>query len=261
MKLKNKFKESIFFDTFNSIKTDKKILSYVILIDVLFFVGLWIFGLIFNSFILTPASVGQVYYLLALVIIYYLGLLFIYSFFKYIILSFIKSVFSKNKLDFGRLGKFFLLNLVNFLILFFSFFILSLLAASVKEGIAPFIAIVILLAFFVFSYACVNISQVLFYEGKSLGNSLQMAAKNLGKVNKYYGVFLIILSALAVIALFFGTFGAVLKNTLFQDYNSLLRYGDIYTIIFVHSVGIIFYIAILFNRFYFYNIVKKKFLK
>ena len=141
------------------------------------------------------------------------------------------------------------------------FFILSLLAASVVEGIAPIVSIIILLIFTVIAYAFVNISHVLFYEGKNLMQSLQMAAKSLAKFSRYYGVYIAILAAFAIIFLVFSLFGNFLKGTFFQDYNALLQYGNIYAIMFIHSLGIIFYIAILFNRFYFYNIVKEKFMK
>ena len=257
--MKLEIKKKVFFNSLNAIKENKKSLLYIIIIDVIFFTALFILGQVFNA--ISSVSMQQIYMLLLLAVFYYLALLFIYSFFKYIILYLIKSSFGKNKLEFDKLGKFYLLNIVIFVILSLVFFLLSLLAASIKQGIAPYASLLILLLFSVFAYAFANISQVLFSEGKGLGGSLGLAAKYLGRLNKYYGIYVVIISAFAIIFSLFGIFGNLLKITLFQDYNSLLKYGDIYTIIFVHAVGIILYLAILFNRYYFYNIVREKLLK
>lgn len=258
--MKLEIKKKVFFNSLNAIRENKKSLLYVILIDVIFFAALFILGQVLNA-ISYSISMQQAYILLLIVVFYYLALLFIYSFSKYIILYLIKSSFGKNKLEFDRLGRFYLLNIALFAVLFLAFFLLSLLAASIKQGIAPYVSLLLLLLFSVFAYAFANISQVLFYEGKGLGGSLGLAAKYLGRFDKYYGIYAVVVSAFAVIFLLFSIFGNLLKITLFQDYDSLLRYGDIYTIIFVHAVGIIFYLAILFNRYYFYNIVREKILK
>ena len=258
--MKLEIKKKVFFSSLNAIRENKKSLLYIAAIDGLFFAALFILGQVFNA-ISYIVSMQQIYILLFLAVFYYLALLFIYSFSKYIILYFIKSSFGKSKLEFGRLGKFYLLNITIFAILLSLFFLLSLLAASIKQGIAPYASLLILLLYSVFAYALVNITHVLFYEGKGLWRSLGSAAKYLGKFSRYYGVYMAILAAFAIVFLLFSIFGNLLKITLFQDYSSLLKYGDIYTIVFMHAVGVIFYIAILFNRYYFYNIVKEKLLK
>ncbi len=258
--MKFEVKKGVFFNTLNTINNNKKSLFYIVVADAIFLAALFLLGQVFSAISFSVAAT-QTYKLLFLAALYYLALLFIYSFFKYLVLHFIKSSLGKNKLEFNRLGKFYLLNIFVFLILFLVFFLLSLLAASIKQGIAPYISLLILLLFSVFAYAFVNIIQVLFYEGKNMGKSLQLGAKALAKIKHYYGVYLIIIAAFIIIFLLFSIFGNFLKLTLFQDYNSLLRYGDIYTIVFVHAVGIIFYLAIVFNRYYFYNIAKEKLLK
>lgn len=263
MELKKGVLGSIFSKTLSLVNKEKKLLFYIVLLDIFFIVSLFMLRLIFGSLSFAPATAQQNYYLLFLAVIYYLGFLFFYSFFKYLLLFFVKSTIDKKspKISFGRVGKFYLLNLILFLILFLVFFVLSAIAASIQEGIAPFVSLFILLLYFIFAYACVNISHVLFSEGEKLRQSLGMAAKSLGKLKHYYGVYVTIIISFAVIFLLFSIFGNILKFTVFQNYNALLKYGDIYTITFVHAVGAIFYIAILFNRFYFYNIVKEKFLK
>ena len=261
MKFEFRIPKGMFFNTLNLINKNKKSLFYVVLMDVIFLIALFILAQIFNIISQGALARQQTYQLLFLAAIYYLAALFIYSLFKYIILNFVKSVFEKNKIYFKNLGKFYLLNIIIFLILFLIFFILSLLAASVVEGIAPFVSAIILSIYVVIAYAFVNINHVLFFEGKNLLQSLQMTTKSLIKFNKYYGVYLVILASIVIIFLIFTLFGNALRSTFFQDYNSLLQYGDIYTIVFIHTLGIIFYIAILFNRFYFYSIVKEKFMK
>ena len=258
--MKLEIKKGVLFNTLGLINKDKKSLLYIIIIDVIFFAALFLLGQVFNAI---SYSIGaqQLFKALFIAASYYLSLLFIYSFFKYMVLHFIKSSFKKTSISFGRLAKFYLLNIVVFVILFLVFFLLSLLAASIKEGIAPYISLLILLIYSVFGYAFANISQVLFYEGKNMGKSLLLGMKSLAKIKHYYGVYLAIIAAFAVIYSLFTVFGNLLKVTLFQDYNSLLKYGDVYTIIFVHAVGIIFYLVIVFNRYYFYNIVKENLLK
>ena len=226
--------------------------------DAVFLVSLFVIGLIFDA-INRNVSIQQISQFVFLSIVYYLILLFIYSLFKYIVLFFVNSSFKENKIDFNKLGKFYLLNIIIFLILFFVFFILSALASSVRVGIAPFASLLILLIFSLFAYAFINIIHVLFKEGKNISESLKFGIKFLGKLRSYYGVYLVIIITLGFIFLLFGFFGNILKLTAFQEYDNLLRYGNLYQITFVHSVGILFYISILFNRFYFYNIIKEKF--
>ena len=258
--MKLEIKKKVFFRSLNAVRENKQPLFYIILIDVIFFAALFILGQVFNAISYSIAA-AQAYKILSLAALYYAALLLIYSFFKYAVLHLIKSSFGKNSLDFGRLGKFYLLNIIIFVMLLLAFLLLSLLVLNIKQGIAPYASLLLLLLFSVFAYAFANISQILFYEGKSLGGSLGMAAKYFGRLDKYYGIYAVIIAAFAIIFLLFSIFGNLLKITLFQDYNSLLKYGDVYTIIFVHAAGIIFYAAILFNRFYFYNIAREKLLK
>jgi len=259
--MKFELKKSVFFQTLSKINKSKKSLFCTILIDILFLISLYILGRIISVVGYAALTRQQSTQLLVFVIVYYLVLLFVYSLFKYIILHFVKSVFEKSKINFNILGKFYLLNIIIFVILFVVFFLLSLLASSIKESIAPFTSLLILLLYVVFSYACLNLSHTLFFEGKRLKGSLMLTIKFLGKFNKYYGVYLVILASFVVMYTLFSIFGNLLKVTVFQDYNALLQYGDTYTIVFVHAVGVIFYIAILLNRFYFYSIVKETLIK
>ncbi len=259
--MKFEIKKGMFFNTLNLIQKNKNSLLYVVLLDIIFVIALLMLVKIFAKISNSAIASQQSFQLLALAIIYYLAILFVYSFFKYVVLHLIKSGFSKSKLEFKNLGNFFLLNITLFIILLLVFFALSLIASGIKEGISPFVSLIILLLYFIFAYAFVNLNHVLFSEGKSLTKSLQIALKNFGKLKIYYGVYAVILAAIAIIILVFSIFGNFLKYTFFQDYNALIQYGDAYTIIFVHSLGIIFYLAILFNRFYFYNIVKEKIIK
>src|SRR3989338_7119866 len=141
--MKLEIKKRVFFNSLNAIRENKKSLVYIVIIDVIFFAALFVLGQVFNA-ISYSVSMQQIYMLLLLAVFYYLALLFIYSFFKYIVLSFLKSAFGKNKLDFGRLGKFYFLNIIIFVILFLVFFLLSLLVANIKQGIASYASLIIL---------------------------------------------------------------------------------------------------------------------
>jgi len=257
MKLKDKFSKAIFIDTLKRINKERKLFFYVVLMDIFFLASLFVLRMFFDNLNLIPTNKQQAFYFLFLGIAYNLLFIFAYSFFKHIILSFIKSTFKKSELNFERLTKFFMLNIAIFIILFFVFLLLGLFASGIKEGAAPWITLVILFAYFALAYVFVNISHVLFFEKNNIKESLSNALKYLKSFKSYYGVYLSISFAFLVVILLFSIFGNILKFTLFQDYSSLLKYGNIYEIVFVNAVGIIFYIAILFNRFYFYNLVKK----
>jgi len=259
--MKFEIKKGLFFNALGMASKSKKSLLYVALVDALFLAALFVFQKIFSVISYAVAGRQMFSLILPLALIYYLALLFIYSISKYLVLNLIESSFAKNKLDFSRIGRFYFLNIMLFVLLLLAFFLLSFIAASVKEEIAPYVSLLILLVYFMFAYAAVNIAQILFYEGKNIINSLIISIKSLAKIRRYYGTYLVILAAFAAIFVLFGIFGSLLKLTLFQDYSSLLKYGDMYTIIFVHAAGIVFYIAVFFNRHYFYSIVKEKFLK
>ena len=229
---------------------------YAIVADMAFFASLFILANLLAA--ASYASSQSVLKLFLLSLVYYTALLFIYSFFKYLALFLARSSFEKYRLDFERLGKFFFLNVCIFIILFIVFFMLSFLAANIKEGVVPFAALAILFLYAIIAYPWLNMVHVFFYEGKNMLESLKHGALSLKKIRDYYGAYLVIASAILLILALFGIFGNALKGTVFQNYSSLLKYGDMYTIIFVHATGVIVYLAILFNRFYFYRIVKEK---
>ena len=76
MNLKNKILESIYFKTLNLINKNKKLLFYIVLLDIFFLSALYILKLIFDSIIFIPA-ITQIYYMLIFTIIYSFGILFI----------------------------------------------------------------------------------------------------------------------------------------------------------------------------------------
>lgn len=242
-----------FLDSVKAVRGKKSL--YAIAADMAFFAALFaLAGLFAAASQISSQSTPKLFFLS---IIYYLALLFTYSFFKFLALFLVKSSFEKHRLNFSRLGKFYLLNFSIFIILFLIFFMLSFLAANIKEAAAPYISIIILFLFIAASYPWLNMAHVFFYEGKGIFESLKHGIISLKRIKNYYGTYLVIAAAFLLITAMFGIFGNALKNTVFQDYSTLLKYGDIYTIIFVHATGIIVYLAILFNRFYFYRIVQK----
>jgi len=120
MELKKRILESVFSKTSSSINKEKKLLFYVIITDVFFIASLFVLRFIFDSLNFSPSIPRQTYFLLFLVVLYYLVFLFLYSFFKYIVLFFVKYTLDKKslKLAFDRIGKFYLLNIILFLIPF-----------------------------------------------------------------------------------------------------------------------------------------------
>ncbi|MBL7056380.1 hypothetical protein ISS07_05690 [Candidatus Woesearchaeota archaeon] len=257
--MKFEIKKEVFSGTLTAVKENKKQFFYVFLLDVFFVLSLYVLGIILSG-VASKTLTKNPTIIIFLILLYYALIILVHSFFKYWILDLVKSAYTKTKINLNKVGGFYLLNLSLFGILFVISLVAGLFTAGLREAVSPFISLFVFAFFLLFSYLYWNISQVLFFEGKTTKESLTISFSSLKNFKSYYGIFLVILVAVGIIASLFGVFGNILKSTLFQDYGSLLRYGDVYTILFVHSMGIIFYLAILFNRFYFYNIVRKSFL-
>jgi len=168
---------------------------------------------------------------------------------------------TKTKIDFKQLKKFFLLNLLIFIVFFIAFLILnSVFLTGAKEEYRPYIFLTINLPLFLFLYIFINISHTIFSE--SLKPTIKETAKktftSITKVKNYIGIFLTDTIVILIYFIIFYFIGSILKATLFKSYAASIQYYNIYTIIFTITTIIFFYFIMLFNRIYFYNMTKNK---
>jgi len=191
----------------------------------------------------TPGKVLA--FLLFYLVVYHLIIIFIYSFFKLGILSIIKGLFVKERFAFRRLGKFYLLNVINYSLLFIVFLVLAAILSFIfKQEILKYVLMVVAVISAFFAYAFININHSLFIDHKRVfKRSLFLCFK---RINKYIPVY--VFSVL--IALVYGVV-IFLLFLLFKNF----RYDgsaimSVFTLIY-------FYLVLAFNRIYFYVIVKE----
>jgi len=260
--MKFEIKKGAFFKTSNILKNSKSLIFYILLVDIAFLIVFLFSSMAYGSFSKNLLNYQNLSLLFFSFIVYNLILILIYSLSKFFVLYLIKSSFSGKKLNFNRFCKFYLLNIIIFLILFILLLILSVIAQSMVEKISPFASLIVMILYALFSYVFVNISQILFNEGKKISSCLRMALKFFGKIRHYYGVIVVLILTVALIQLLSMPIVSRFDYTIFQgDLFSVFKLGNIYSKSFaVVGLIIIPYIAILFNRFYFYCIVKEKLL-
>lgn len=261
------FKESYFVKNLKLIKKSPKNIFHIILFDILFIAVLGIFTRLVEFFFLespleTSAVTITIYLILTL--LYYLALVFVCSFFKYLILNSIKSLFKKTELSFVNLKKFYLLNLLIFIVFFMAFLILnSVFLLGAKQEYAPYIFLIVNLPLILITYIFMNISHTLFSESEKpiIKEITKKTFDAITKIKSYIGIFLTNIIAIIIYFTLFYFIGLILKNTLFKGYLASVKYYNIYTIIFSVITTAFFYFIIFFNRIYFYNIIKNAVLR
>ena len=103
-------RESLFIKSFKLAKSNPNKVGLMILFDLLFLFSvyaLYRISLFFAQSLVVPQTLLSVSIFIIFSLIYYLTILFAYSFFKYIILDYIKSLFEKTEISFKKLGQFY----------------------------------------------------------------------------------------------------------------------------------------------------------
>ena len=276
MKIKNIFKNSLFFSSFRLAKSNPGKLAMMILFDSLFLISFFIFQKSFGYFtrMLTLPQIQNSFYsvfvLIVYSLIYYMLILLVYSFFKYCLLDFIKSLFTPSKFSFKKLGNFFLLNLAIAGIFFAISAIAGAILINIKEAFQPYLFILLASPYWVvynkysilslhslIFYIVVNISHSLFYEGASLADTIKNGFSTaFTKIASYRKI----ISSMILAALAFGI--------LFLGMNYSLKYlaaKNFYLYVYVNSYfqqasviifDVAFYFIILINRISFYKAAK-----
>jgi len=256
-----KIKDSYFAKIWKLIKDNPKNMFQIVLFDFLFLVtaGIfyWLTGLLLSVAPKTASGTVIVFYLI-LTLMYYLILIFLCSFFKYLILDSLKSLFRKTKLEFNNLKSFYLLNLLIFFVFFMAFWVLNgVFLIGVREEYAAYVFLIISTPLFLAAYVFVNISHTLFSEAEKpkIKEIVSRAFNSALEAKKYSRIFLTNIVLIAVYFIGFYLIGSVLKATVFRGYLVPSWYYDAYTTGFGIITTLFFYFILFFNRVYFYDII------
>ena len=253
-------KESLFIKSFRLAKSNPNKTGYMILFDLLFLGSLYVLQFLSQYFAQSLAiaqSLASALVFIVYSLIYYLIALFFYSFFKYINLDFIKSLFENTEFSFKKLGQFYSLNILIAGIFFAAMILANLLLASTKVQYRPFVFIVLAVPYLLFLYAVINIAHSLFYEGSSIKESAKKSFKIAFTKMKIYRetVLIMILFALLLWLLFLGS-GYVVRLLTSKNYSLYLNAYAYFKQISIVVVDAVSYLAILLNRISFYGIIR-----
>lgn len=261
--IKKRFAESSFLRVFNIIKKNPNIYLYTIILDFIFIALIMFIGKYFGSLIpqdpeqimaLFKTQANLLLFVFIYPTIYYLFIIFLYSITKLSILNMINQLYEKNKFNLKGIGKFYLLNILLFVIfLFIALFLLGLLALILQRDFIKYIALILLVPFLFFTYSMINISHTLFIRhqrNKIIKQSFNITFNKL----KQYGMFIIWNLILTIIyLLFYNIIHLIFRFLIFSNQELLTAYGSIYLKAF-NIISIIFIcLLIAFNRIYFYE--------
>jgi len=262
-KAKKLFLESTFLKTFNTIKKNHNIYFYTIILDFIFLALIIFIGKYFGSLIpqdpqqimeLFKTQTNLLLFVFGYPIVFYLFVIFIYSTAKLSVLNIIKSLYEKHKFSLKGLSKFYLLNILLFVIFFLAALILlGILALILREDFLKYLILILSVPFLFFAYSVINISHTFFIKGTRKGVIKKAFYITFNKINRY-GMFLVWDVILVfVYLLFYNIIHLILRFTIFANQQMLMGYGSMYMKIF-NIISLIFiYLIIAFNRIYFYE--------
>lgn len=190
---------------------------------------------------------------------YYLIALLIYSFFKYLVLDSIKSVFDRNDLSFSRLGQFYSLNIViagvSFAVMIPSNYLLS----SIKQAYAPYIFIMLAVPYLLLLYLVTNTAHSSFYNGSSLIESLKKGLSiTFTKTRVYREIILVlIMFALGLWVVSFGS-GYLISLLASRNYSLYINSYGFFKQSLIIAFDLVIYLAVLINRISFYSIAREE---
>jgi len=261
MSLKDKIKKSAFIAVFRQISKKPQLLLYMLLADLLFVFSFYLLNLLTNSTIgknqyqllsILRTGLAVTGFILFFALAYLLIVIFIYSFFKYATLHFIKLFFEKIKFGLNRLKNFYFLNLRVYASFFMIFAVFMLILLAVKQTYAKFIFLLFLVPFLFFVYSFVNVSHSLFSEeNKSKGNMRKSLRITFKRIPSYLGIYLLDITALFLYFLIYFIVGFIIVKVIGVNVNI-----KVYDTIFIIITFIIFYLIFVYNRIYFYLVVK-----
>ena len=268
MKQKHVFKktitirESYFIKSVKLAKSNPNKLALMILFDILFVVAVFSSNIIlqyFSKSIYVTQPLWSIVTFIALSLFYYLLMLLVYSFFKYLVLDYIKSLFEKSEFSFERLGQFYGLNVAIAGIFFASIVLFNYILNYIYPSYRPIVFIVVAVPYLLFLYVMLNASHSMFYSGNSMINSLKNGTKiTFTKIKVYRETILImIIFALLLWLLFFGA-GYLIRLVASKNYSFYLSAYAFYKQATIIVFDVVLYLVILINRITFYSLIKER---
>lgn len=266
-KIKKRFMESSFFRVFSIVKKNPNIYLYTIILDFIFLTFIIFIGKYVGSLIpqdtqqlmdLFKTQTNLMLFVFIYPVIYYLIVVLIYSITKLSILNLIKQLYGKSKFTLRGLGRFYLLNILLFIIFFLTaLIIMGILALVLRRDILAYLVLVLAVPFLFFFYSVLNISHTLSVKNersKLIKNSFIIAFNKIPK----YGAFIIWdIVLVSVYLLFYNSIHLIFRLLFFTSAERIAAYGSIYLKI-LNIIFIIFiYLVIAFNRIYFCNRIDK----
>ena len=185
----SKIKNSLWWKSYSLIRQNSKLALYIFILDLMFIALLYGFSFVSQQILPEDPSVyfqfgssGALIISVSIALVYILIMIFIYSFFKYGVLDMIHSMIRNTKFDFGKLVKFYKLNIVVFglpFLVFVLFYVVTLLA--LRREVQPVISWIFLIIVAIFAYPYYNIAHTLFTRNydikKILGISLKLTLR------------------------------------------------------------------------------------
>lgn len=266
--IKKRFLESSFLKVLKNIKKNPTTYIYTIVLDFIFLALIIFIGKYMGSFIPTdPQQIMALFktqtnlllFTIIYPIIYYLFITFIYSVIKLSILNLINK---KRKFTLNGLGKFYLLNIILLVIIFFTALILlGIFAIILKRDFVSYLSLILLIPFFFFAYSIINISHTLFIQNhrdKIIKASFNITFK---KINKYSMFIVWNIGFVLIYLLLYNIVNIILKFLIFTNQEAIAAYGPTYLNILNIVSMVIIYLIIAFNRIYFYERIDKNVLQ
>ncbi len=264
--LKNKFFTSALAGCWNTVKDSKKTLFCTMLIDLLFLCSLYLLNILANSIFPDPSRLlvgasSKIFLVIVLMLVYVFMIIMAYSFFKFMIIRKVRSLFVKGKeyLDFSSFDSFLFSNIL-LLGLFFmiSVFISLISITTIRIEALTTVRDVFLIVIGLFAYLTVNAMHSLFaqgidHAGTAIKRSLNMV---IGRFSKFIPIIIFTVAAFFILSgayyLFDWTLLKIL-GTAVTNPSIYLVYASINTIlIFIFAFGLV-----AFNRVYFYILISK----
>ena len=245
----------------------RKLAFYIFFLDIMFIAILYGFSFISTSILPDDPQIylnitNQFQAALAISILvavaYILIMVFIYSFFKYGVLDMIHSMIRNTDFDFGKMWKFYKLNIAIFglpMVAFALFYVITLL--TLRQEIQATISLIFLLIIAFFVYPFYNIAHSLFTRNYKIKKILKLSFRlTFKKFKSYLSIYFFSLLILGFFLLIFYLIGLIIGATVFSDPVVLSRYRSVYLTVFTLLLGIILYKIVFFNRVYFYVITE-----
>ena len=255
-------RESYFIKSVKLAKSNTNKIALMILFDVLFVIAAFSLNKIskyFSQSIYVQQLLWPIVTFIVLYLFYYLLMLLVYSFFKYLVLDYIKSLFEKSEFSFDRLGQFYGLNVVVAGIFFASLVIFNYILNYIQQSYRPIVFIIVAAPYLLFLYIMLNSSHSLFYNGSSILASLKNGIKiTFTKIKVYRETILFMIIAALLLWLLFFSAGYIIRLSASKNYSFYLSAYSYYKQATIIVFDVVLYFVILINRITFYSLIKER---